>query len=77
MTLQLAILTILSIFTIITILLQKSSSMGLGAYQSDSKIDINGDTMTKITGVLVFFWLSDILYISYIINSSNQSILAG
>jgi len=60
-------LVLISIFIVISILLQKSSNMGLGAYESDinSKLNLNDSFLRKITGIFILIWIGLILYINF------------
>lgn len=71
---------ILAILITITVLLQKSSSIGLGAYSgsNESVFGAKGPTgfLTKLTFVLGFLFIVNTLTLGYFYTSENSSSIA-
>jgi len=67
---------ILAVLLTITVLLQKSSSMGLGAYSgsNESMFGAKGPAnfLTKLTFTLGFLLISNTLYLGYLYNQQNS-----
>jgi len=71
LTLLITIFIISAAMITISILLQKSSSMGLGAYTSDvnDKLNINDGLLSKISSIFIFIWLFTVIYLNYYVNN--------
>jgi protein translocase SecG subunit len=72
LTLLITIFVISSLIITLSILLQKSSSMGLGAYTSDvnEKLNMNDGLLSRISSIFIFIWLTTIIYMNYYVNNS-------
>jgi len=70
-TLLITIFIISSLIITISILLQKSASMGLGAYTSavNDKLNINDGLLSRISSIFIFIWLVTVIYINYYVNN--------